>query len=401
MSEKKNIPTVDTDWFEIQKKYLDALMAFTPSNPFATTSKPSPESFWVNAMDQWWQSVKPATPKESETLFEKIIEQCRNYYLVSEQFSNLIEGMSNLKQKDKDIIAFINKKFEEIEPIISASQNIFNWSNFVDACEQPLEIMKKMMAGMPFNMSDAFAGIKPEARKIMDQYLSMPGVGYSREFQEKVQEATRLWAIYQDNYQEYQIAISKLNHDALELMRKKILHMTKKGEEINSMRQIYDLWVESSEKVYADYVLTREYSELNGRLVNSLMAFKKQSHEITEELLSAMNMPTSKAMNTLERRQYELRKQVRVLENNIKELKNEIKDKTTDKTKASVIKKKKKTKPASRKKEIKRHDEQSKVVEFKPKKKKATKDTKSTKKKVARKKADNKSVGNGMIEIKF
>ena len=134
-------------------------------------------------------------------------------------------------------------------------------------------------------------------------------------------DAIKLWANYQENYQEYQSVMLRLNQEALDLMRDRIISTSKDGESIDSMRQIYDLWIESNEKVYGDYVYTKEYAELNGRLVNSMMAFKKQSHEITEDALSAMHMPTTKSMDELERRHYELRKQVNEMRAEISNLK--------------------------------------------------------------------------------
>ena len=189
-------------------------------------------------------------------------------------------------------------------------------------------------------------------------------------------------------------------------MRKKILHMTKKGEEINSIRQIYDLWVDSSESVYAEYVLTKEYGELNGRLVNSLMAFKKQNNEITEELLSVFNIPTTKTVNTLERRQYELRKQIRTLETEVKKMQKEVTAKNEKvKIEKVKIKKKKKIKRVATSSKQKKKDtnESSKIVEFKPNKKKVVRTTSSNRKKRSRKKSemDRKPVKRGMIEIKF
>lgn len=401
MNKNNQSPFDYSNWAEVQKKYMDALTSFNSANPFTNKATVSQESFWVKAMDDWWKSVKSGTYNEKESLFEKVIDQCRNYYFMSEQFSNLIEGMSNLKSKNEDITSFINKKFQEMESFLTANQNNFHWSNLVDICEQPVELMKKAISSMPFNYGDLFADVSPEAKRIRDQYLSIPGVGYSREMQEKLQETVRLWAVYQDNYQEYQLALSKLNHEALELMRKKILRMIKKDEELNSMRQIYDLWVESNEQVYADYVLTSEYSDLNGRLVNSLMAFKKQSHEITEEMLAAMNMPTSKALNTLEHRQYELRKQVRMLETQLKSLQKEIKEKNKQ-----VAVKTKGTRNTTKKKQIKKQavEEKSTVVQFRPVKKKVVKFTNTVKKKTKRKtkrKTKNKSANHGMIELKF
>lgn len=388
MSDKKQ-KTDEIDWIEFQKKYLDALMAFNSPSSFSNNNNSFGNSFWNNALEHWWNSLKSGSNIENEALFEKVIEQSRNYYFMGEQFSNLIEGLSALKNK-KDISSFINKKFQELEAMLSQTPADFSWSSFVDACEMPYEAMKQNASSNMFGFSNLFESINPEIKKVRDQFLSMPGIGYSREIQDKLQKLLKLGAIYQDTYNEHQSVMTRLNHDALELMRKKILHMTKKGEDFNSMRQIYDLWVESNEKVYADYAFTKEYSELNGRLVNSQMAFKKLSHEVTEDILTAMNMPTTRAMSDLERRHYDLRKKIKSMESELKSLKESINGKNIVKETKAVSINKKKTK----KKTI---SSPSKVAEKKVSKKKVTK------KKIAKKKAKKKSrvVKNDVIEIKF
>jgi len=146
-------------------------------------------------------------------------------------------------------------------------------------------------------------------REVTDKFLSVPGIGYTKESQEQVQEGIRLWNDYQRTANEYIHAISKVGLDALEAMRFRILEMAEKGEVINSLREIYDLWVDSNEKAYAAYVYTDEYSEIYGRMTNALMAVKKHSSNTVDEMLASLNMPTRKTVNAMLERQQELRRE--------------------------------------------------------------------------------------------
>ena len=393
MSQKKQTPFDEYNWSEIQKKYMDALMSFSRA------PNSSPDSFWVNAMGDWWQTVKPKASNEDADLFEKVVEQCRNYYFMSEQFSSLLEGINKLKGKNQNINSFINKKFEEIESAFTGVPTHFNWSTFIDNCEQPVELMKAAFSNMSLYSNDMFSDVNPELRKMRERFFSTPGLGYSRETQDKLQEVLKLWANYQDDYQDYQSVMAKLSHDALELMRKRIIKMSKNNEDINSMRQVYDLWVDSNEKVYGDYVFTEEYSEINGRLVNSLMAFKKKNQEITEDTLSSLNIPTNKDVNELERRHYELRKQVKAMQAEIKKLQKQLDEKETKA--ASRPLKKAKPKTSSKKKTKKNPAPASpKVVQFKQAKKK-TKTVSRTAKKKTKAKTKKSSTKKDVIELKF
>jgi poly[(R)-3-hydroxyalkanoate] polymerase subunit PhaE len=391
MSNKYRTPFDELDWSEMQKKYMDALMAF--KSPESTM-----DPVWVNAMDDWWKTAKTDMPYESSNIFEKVLDQCRNYYFMSEQFSGLLDGMNRSKNNKDQITDYINKSFKEIESAFSSGKNTFNLNGFLDNFEQPIDLMKSAFSNSSFDPGEILDGLNPDLGKLRDQMLSIPGLGYSREAQDKSKYAIKLLANYQENYQEYQSVMLRLNQEALDLMRERIISMSKDGESIDSMRQIYDLWIESNEKVYGDYVYTKEYAELNGRLVNSMMAFKKQSHEITEDMLSELHMPTIKSMDELERRHYELRKQVNEMRAEINNLKKQL-----QKNNSKTVVVKKESKPvARRKKKTKKRltVNSSNVVELKQVKKKVANTVKAVKKKT-KQKTKKTFADKGMIEIKF
>ena len=165
MSNKKQKTSGEINWSEIQKKYFDALMAFDSSSPFSKPSKTPADSFWVNAMEHWWKSIKTDSPIENENLFEKVIDQCRNYYFMSEQFSGLIEGLANAKKQKEDVNCFIKKKFKEFESMFSQTQANYSWGSIPDACEQLFEMLKTGLSNMSQHPGEIFNDLNPEIRR--------------------------------------------------------------------------------------------------------------------------------------------------------------------------------------------------------------------------------------------
>ncbi len=396
-------PFGNAGWSDIQKQFMDALMGNrAPSTPG-----------WADAMEFWWRTFKPDIAPANDNVLNKMFEQCRSYYVLSQQFSEIYQSMQKAQQTTEDFNQFLNEQFQALESMLSENQQLFNWTSFVEQCEQPAEVLRNFMSNTPLYTGDVFNELSPELKKVRERFLSVPGVGYSRETQEKMQEALRLWANYQDKYQEFHSVMSRLNHDAMALMRKRLVKMHKQGESVDSMRQIYNIWVDSNEKVYGEFVFTEEYAELNANLVNSLMAFKNKSHEINEDYLKSMNLPTSSSIEALEKRQYELRKQVRALEAEMKAVKSELSAKTTGvvkqvETTAAPAKSRKAAtarKPAKKRKSKTKAAESksSQVVDFKKSQlEKQKKQKAGATKKSARKtggKADDDAAG--MIEIKF
>ena len=340
MSDKKKAASGDPDWLGMQRRYLDALSSlgagnpfaaaspfqavspFSPLNPFGAPAGPAPGAPWANAMPGWWPSARPAAPDDSRDFFGKVLEQARHYWSMGAQFSKLIEDIAACEGNKKAILDCVNARFKALQAAAAVACNP-GPADPTQQYEALLAFMQTAGAGLSPWLAAGAGAFLPEAGigQIRARLLSMPGLGYSRETQDKLQELLRLWGEYQDNYQEYQSVMTRLNQESLALMQKAIIKRAKKDEGIRSIKQLYDLWIESSERAYGEYVFTDEYATLNGRLVNSLMAFRQKQNEISEDLLAAMNMPTMRAMNTLERRQHQLRKQIKTLEAELQTLK--------------------------------------------------------------------------------
>lgn len=341
MSDKKKAAAGDPDWLDMQRRYLDALSSlsagspfataspfqaaspFSPLNPFGAPAGPAPGAPWANAMHGWWPSARPAAPDDTRDFFGKVLEQARHYWSMSAQFSKLIEDIAACEGNKKAILDCVNVRFKALQAACAAAARNPGPAHFTEQYEALLAFMQTAGAGFSPWLAAGAGAFSPEGGigQIRARLLSMPGLGYSRETQDKLQELLRLWGEYQDNYQEYQSVMTRLNQESLALMQKAIIKRSKKDEGIRSMKQLYDLWIESSERAYGEYVFTDEYAALNGRLINSLMAFRQKQNEISEDILAAMNMPTMRAMNTLERRQHQLRKQIKTLEAELQTLK--------------------------------------------------------------------------------
>ena len=99
--------------------------------------------------------------------------------------------------------------------------------------------------------------------------------------------------------------------EAVEQLQDKIMRRVQSDDEkdrINSGRQIYDMWIDSCEEVYSDYVFTEDYTVLHGELINAMFALKQQSTAIMEDILVEWNLPTRTEMDTVTRRVQETRR---------------------------------------------------------------------------------------------
>ncbi len=278
------------DWFQNQKQYMEAWNSFQQFMPDSSSAiHPMYE-----AMSSWWKSASPSLSGQNQDFYNKMMQQGQAFYFMGEQFNKILEGMNDVSKQSEDWQKVLNDNFESMKSMLEGGN----------------AGIQGAFTSVPFMMS----GFDKEQFKIaemtssFDKLLSVPGFGPDREAQAQMQNGIKLISEYQQVSGEYQAQLSKVGIDALEAMRLRILEMAEQGEEINSLREIYDLWVECNEKAYAELVYTDEYSDLYGRLTNALLAVKQHQGKVMDKILAKLNMPTRQGMNTVLKRVQEMKR---------------------------------------------------------------------------------------------
>ena len=348
------------DWFQNQNQYMDAWSSFQQFMPNSSSGIPP----MAEAMNSWWKSASPSLSGQNHDFYSKMMQQGQAFYFMGEQFSKILEGMNEVSKQSEDWQKVLNDNFESMKSMFEGGnagiQSAFTSSPF-------------MMSGF----DDKHFKIA-EMTSTIDKLLSVPGFGPDREAQAQMQKGIKLLGEYQQVSSEYQTVMNKVGVEALEAMRLRILEMAEQGKEINSLREIYDLWVDCNEKAYAELVYTDEYSELYGRLTNALLAVKQLQGKVMDKLLAKLNMPTRQGMNTVLKRVQEMKRgqsksaaKIAALENELQALRQMIESKK--KSSSSVA-----SRPTSTRK--------------KAKKKVTKKVAKKTKKKATKKSSANKTI---------
>lgn len=302
---------------ELQRKYWEAWSQLCQQMLNSNLLPKEISNPWVQALDNWWKAVSPGMPAQSHSLLENMIERGKGFFTINEQFTGFLgsfdpsKSAGNWQELWQSRIDELKAVFSQssTEELKKAMRGLFPFF------ELPLDTWTRTLSSASLLPGDFLQVLKPEglADELHDRigrFLSVPGVGYTREWQEHTQHGARLLLDYERALQEYAHVHGKLGVDTLDRLSKKIFDRAEKGEEINSLRQVYDIWVDCFEDTYNEFVFTEEYADAYGRLVNALMALKHHSQSTVDELMGALNMPTHKGLTTLQCRQQELRREL-------------------------------------------------------------------------------------------
>lgn len=316
-------------WLNAQRKYWEAWMDMTRQASGAAAENQANDNPWASALDQWWKAASPMADTSAPMLqdfFEKLVGMGKSYFTMAQRVAGKADDARSTGDAVSDWLDQIRDACNAWGASLNASQNpqvrdfMSFWSMPMDTWQRTVSSFSPMpgdfMKAFPEG-ADAMAG---DMREHMDRFLSMPGVGYSRESQEQYQQLTRMVLDYQRAMQDYAIALSKVGVKSTDRFQEKLNEATANDEPITSLRDFYNLWVDACEEVYGEYAMSAEYSEMYGEMVNALMEVKHHGSLLVDEMLESMNMPTHREINTLHQRLHEMRREFRTLRDEIDQL---------------------------------------------------------------------------------
>jgi polyhydroxyalkanoate synthesis regulator phasin len=109
----------------------------------------------------------------------------------------------------------------------------------------------------------------------------------------------------------YQALIQRASAQGMERLQDKLARHSEPGRQIDSMKALYDLWVDASEEAYAEIALSDEFREVYGDMVNTQMRVRKMQLEQTEQLCQQLGVPTRSEVSSLGERLQALRREFR------------------------------------------------------------------------------------------
>jgi class III poly(R)-hydroxyalkanoic acid synthase PhaE subunit len=150
-------------------------------------------------------------------------------------------------------------------------------------------------------------------RQFADLLARMPTLGLAREQSESWRELMAAQAECQALEQELRAVWTQVQGDALNLMEKMLRERTPE-QGINDYRQLYDLWVDCGEKVFAQVAHSESYAKLQAQVGNAAIKLRARQQAVIERGLKYFDLPTRAELNTVHKQMRELRERIATLE---------------------------------------------------------------------------------------
>jgi len=193
----------------------------------------------------------------------------------------------------------------------------------MDGLKGYLDWMQQAAAAMTGQGSDApppappFAGwampgaaTPPAGLDALRGLFDTPAFGHTREQQAQQQALMRALLDHQQAGARYQELLARAQAQGAERMQRKL---AEPGFQVDSLKAMYDLWVDAVEEAYAEIALSDEFREAYAAQGNTQMRVRQLQRQQVEQWCREAGMPTRSEVDTLGQRLQELRRELRRL----------------------------------------------------------------------------------------
>jgi class III poly(R)-hydroxyalkanoic acid synthase PhaE subunit len=177
--------------------------------------------------------------------------------------------------------------------------------------------------GDPHAMRKTFVGFLDAYEVTFGRFLSSPSVGYSRESSERLLRGFDAWVDMSRAAADFQTELANTGLHAIEQLVKRLVDMSETGEQVTSLRQLFDLWVDTVDAAYVELFGSDSFTVLQGRFVNTTMIFRQRQAELLDEMMEALGLPGRKEVDEIHRHMHDLRRELRYAKRELKALRRE------------------------------------------------------------------------------
>lgn len=199
--------------------------------------------FRPNPTDQGAMAESSETSTPGSFDVELLLKQARTFLAFGEEIRQCSEQIQETTQGSADGGLALRQHFERFRTAVTAA------------------------AGDP--------GVNPELAQLWTLILdtwqrTIESVGASA-VTPPADWSSAAWQAYQRTQGQYLSLLQRTASEALDLMEQRLNESAAAGKSIDSLRELYNLWVDCNEESYGRMLRSVEYSELSGRLLNALL----------------------------------------------------------------------------------------------------------------------------------
>lgn len=326
-------------WTEAQKKMWENWFEMT-SNGAGSTMFPNMTEQWRSMTEQniqaWMSGSAPTAKKVMEQWTAGQSAMMRFLELTTKAWQAMAAQVEKGEDWQTTVADYSNQWFKQLVGgpggTLGINQDLNAlWRLYMEQWQKSLQSWQQNWGQTPWQFGQALLGgngteLGELTRLHWDAYersfgriTETPLMGFNRELMAKLIHSFDTWVEFRKASGEYHILLAKTSAQAFEEVMKELVAISERGDKIDSIRQLMNLWMDTIDHTFSKLYKSEEYLEVQRTLAGAGMRYRLREQEITEIILKTLNLPTRSELDDAYRSLYELRKEVKALKKTLKE----------------------------------------------------------------------------------
>lgn len=150
--------------------------------------------------------------------------------------------------------------------------------------------------------------------------LDGPALGPARERQQHFRAWQRAARAHAEAQAAFSSLLSKAGARGMEVFERKLAERSEPGRQLDSIRAVYDLWVDAAEEAWAEVAMSAEFRRAYGELTNTGMRLREAWQREVEYQTRQLGIPTRSEVDGSHRKLQEMQRELRRLRARIEAL---------------------------------------------------------------------------------
>ncbi|MFO7304170.1 MAG: poly(R)-hydroxyalkanoic acid synthase subunit PhaE [Gammaproteobacteria bacterium] len=190
-------------------------------------------------------------------------------------------------------------------------------------CERMAEERARSNVDTEVDVAALFSGFGREWLNVAERWLragfsaGAPPIGWAREHQLAWRELVDAQLAYRKCETDWLARLVAIHAQALDRLERVVRARAQENRPLEDVRELYDLWIECAEDVYAEVARSDEYAQLQGALINAAVQWRAKQQIVLERVLKQFDLPTRAELNSVHRELRALRRRLDRIEQGV------------------------------------------------------------------------------------
>ena len=292
-------------WKKSTGRYLDTLLSASPAHAGTdTVSKLFRATDAYVKLYEFWEPLATALQEKSFDLdsYKDLVDPAKYGETIGAVFGFGSSGASaGLSGHASNLIETWGANAERF---------LRPWS---DAMRASADASFGVASGDPEAGVAIFRHLHSAFERTFGKALNMPAVGKDREQVELLSRAVDSYAVYLAKNAELQRRMQTIAQRAMENVVQTMAQKVKDGDQIIGFGEFVKLWTTTNEQAFLEFFNTKQYSELQGIVLDTALDCRKQFQQLMELCLKDFPIALRSELDDLCKRNYTLNKSVRAM----------------------------------------------------------------------------------------